>query len=104
MSRNPDDYTQRDNPPAERVGDMTGQPPTNEAADREKAARLANMLEDLQFPATKEEIKDHVNKKSPSMGNEANNVMESVVNGLKDGASYKNAYEVEKAVGLVREK
>ena len=103
MSRNPDYYTKSQNPSAERVGDMTGQPPTNEAADREKASRLANMLEDLQFPAT-EEIRDHVNKKSPSMGNETNEVMESVVNGLKDGARYQNAYEVEKAAGLVRGK
>ena len=43
---------------------MTGQPPTDEATNRDGAARLANMPEDLQFPATQQEIKDHVNKKS----------------------------------------
>jgi hypothetical protein len=107
MSRNKD-YTNPSqtgkNPPADRVGDMTGQPPTNEATDRGRAAKLANMLEDLQFPATKEEIKDHLNKKSPSAGNRSNDVMENVVNNLQDGTSYQNAYEVEKAAGLVKEK
>jgi hypothetical protein len=55
------------NPPAERVGDMTGKPPTKEPTDRDRAAKLANLLEDLQFPATTEDIKNHINKKSPSI-------------------------------------
>lgn len=29
---------------AERVGDMTGKPPSNRAADRDKAAKMANLL------------------------------------------------------------
>lgn len=36
-----------------RVGDITGEPPTNEAIDRNKAAKMANLLEDLKFPATR---------------------------------------------------
>ncbi len=32
-----------------RVGDITGEPPTNKAADRDKAAKTANLLEDLNF-------------------------------------------------------
>ena len=106
-SNNNNNYTNpsqtRENPSAERVGDATGQPATNQATDREKAAKLANMLEDLEFPATKEKIKDHVNRKSPSMGNRVNDVMESIMNRLQDGTSYENAYEVEKATGLVKE-
>ena len=34
---------------AERVGDITGEPPTNEAMDRNKASKLANLLEALNF-------------------------------------------------------
>ena len=33
---------------------------------------MANLLEGLQFPATKEDIKNHLNRKSPSMGNRVN--------------------------------
>lgn len=87
---------------AERVGDMTGEPPTNESTDRDKAAKTANLLEGLQFPATKEEIKSHINRKSPAMGNRVNDVMEAIVNNLQDGVSYSNAYDVEKAAGLVK--
>lgn len=88
--------------PAERVGDLTGQPPTNESVDRDKSTKMANLLEGLKFPATKEEIKDHINRKSPATGNRSNDVMEAIVNNLQDGASYNNAYDVEKAAGLVR--
>jgi hypothetical protein len=90
------------NAPAERVGDLTGQQPTNESTDRDKAAKTANLLEGLQFPATKEEIKSHINRKSPAMGNRINDVMEAIVNNLQDGVSYSNAYDVEKAAGLVK--
>lgn len=90
-------------PAAERVGDLTGQPPTNEPVDRERASRLANLLEDMRFPATKEEIKNHVNRKSPAAGNETNDSMETVWNNLQDGVRYSSVYEVEKAAGLVKE-
>ena len=40
----------------ERVGDITGKPPTNIATDKDKAAKMASLLEGLYFPATKEEI------------------------------------------------
>jgi hypothetical protein len=80
---------------------MTGQPPTNEATNRDMAVRIANMLEDPQFPAAKQEIKDHINKKSPA-DSESSDMMESVVSSLKDGARYENVYEIEKAAGLVK--
>ena len=84
-----------------RVGDITGEPPTNEAIDRNKAAKMANLLEDLEFPATKEDIKDHINRKSPAMGNRINDIFEVFWNNLRDDVTYNSAYEVEKAAGLV---
>jgi hypothetical protein len=83
-----------------RVGDITGEPPTNEAIDRNKAAKMANLL-DLEFPATKEDSKDHINRKSPAMGNRINDIFEVVWNNLRDNVTYNSAYEVEKAAGLV---
>ncbi len=86
-----------------RAGDITGEPPTNQATDRDKAAKMANLLEGLQFPATKEDIKNHLNRKSPAMGNRINDIFEAVWNNLPDNdkVSYNSVYEVEKAAGLV---
>ena len=85
---------------ADRAGHAT-EPAANIANDRERAAKMANLLEGLDFPATKEGIKDHINRKSPSMGNRINDIIEAVWNNLDDGATYRSAYEVEKATGLV---
>lgn len=84
-----------------RAGDLTGEPPTNKAVDRDKAAKMANLLEDLKFPATKEDIKNHINRKSPAMGNRINDIFEAVWNNLRDDMTYTSSYEVEKAAGLV---
>ncbi len=84
-----------------RAGDLTGEPPTNKAVDRDKAAKMANLLEDLKFPATKEDIKNHLNRKSPAMGNRINDIFEAVWNNLSDDMTYNSSYEVEKAAGLV---
>jgi hypothetical protein len=86
-----------------RVGDITGEPPTNQPTDRDKAAKMANLLEGLQFPATKEDIKNHLNRKSPAMGNRINDIFEAIWNNLPDNdkVSYNSVYEVEKAAGLV---
>ena len=86
----------------ERVGDLTGEAPTNETTNRDKASKMANLLEDLVFPVTKEDIKNHLNRKSPSMGNRINDVLEVVQNNLEDGVRYNSAYEIEMALGLVR--
>jgi hypothetical protein len=88
---------------AERVGDITGKPPTNEAIDRDKASKMANLLEGLEFPATKQEIRNHLNKRSPTMGNRINDMLEAVENKLDDGVEYKNAYDIERAAGLVEQ-
>jgi hypothetical protein len=92
------------NSKAERVGDITGEPPTNEAMDRNKASKLANLLEGLEFPATKEEIRNHVNTRSPSMANRINDVVEAIENSLDEGRKYGSAYDVEVAAGLVKNK
>jgi hypothetical protein len=65
---------------------------------------MANLLEGLQFPATKEDIRNHINRKSPSMANRINDVFEAVQNNLEDGVSYNNVYDIELAAGLVQKK
>src|SRR3712207_1018235 len=89
---------------AERVGDITGEPPTNEAMDRNKAIKMANLLEGVEFPATKEKIRNHINARSPSMGNRINDVVEAIENNLEDGKEYDSAYNVEVAAGLFTKK
>lgn len=86
---------------ADRVGDITGEPPTNEAVDHDKAAKMANLLEDLEFPATKEKIRNHLNARSPSMENRINDVVEAIENNLDEDTEYASAYDVEVAAGLV---
>jgi hypothetical protein len=104
MSSDPN-YTDRDRSSigarTERVGEITGQPPTNKAVDKDKASKMANLLEGLQFPATKQEIKAHLNMKSPSMGNRINDVLEAVENNLDEERRYDSAYDVEIAAGLI---
>ena len=87
---------------AERVGDITGESPTNEAMDRDKASKLANLLEGLEFPTTKEEIRNHLNTRSPSRGNRINDVIEAIENNLDDDREYGSTYDVEVASGLVK--
>ena len=89
---------------SERVGDTTGEPPANAAINRNTASKMANLLEGLQFPATKDDIKNHINRKSPTMGNRVNDVFEAVQNNLEDGVKYDNVYAVEVAAGLVEKK
>jgi hypothetical protein len=99
-------YTDRDSnneSSINRVGDISGEPPTNEATNTQVASKLANLLEGLIFPATKEKIKDHVNRKSPTMGNRINDVFEAIQNNLEDGISYNTVYEIEQA-GLVKKR
>jgi hypothetical protein len=86
---------------ADRAGDARDKP-ANEPVDRDKAAKMANLLEDLKFLATKEDIKNQLNRKSPGMGNRINDIFEAVWNNLDDGKTYNSAYEIEKAAGLVR--
>lgn len=106
LSKDPD-YTDRSSnneSSISRVGDISGESPTNEATDRQVASKLANLLEGLTFPVTKEDIKNHVNRKSPAMGNRINDVFEVIQNNLEDGISYNSVYEIEQASGLVKKR
>ena len=85
----------------DRVGDVTGEPATNRAVDRNKASKLANLLEGLEFPATKEQVRTHLNRSSPAMGNRINDVLEAIENNLDERRRYESAYDVEVAAGLV---
>ena len=53
-------YTDPANPGVDsidHVGTMTGEPADNKATDRNGVAKLANLLEGLDFPASKEDVK-----------------------------------------------
>ena len=89
---------------AERMGDVTGEPPTNEARDQDKASKLANLLEGLGFPATKGEIRNHLNARSPSMANRINDIVEAIDNNLDESREYDSVYDVEVAAGLVKKR
>src|SRR3712207_6294956 len=105
MSRDDRNYTDVEqsgiDSKAERVGDITGEPPTNEAMDRNKAIKMAKLLEGLEFPATKEKIRNHINARSPSMDNRITDVVEAIENNLENDREYDSAYNVEVAAGLV---
>jgi hypothetical protein len=110
MSHTPDDRNYTDSNESgvsstlERAGDLTGEPPSNEATNTKTASKMANLLEGLQFPATKEDIRNHINRKSPAMGNRINDVFEAIQNKLEDGVKYNSAYDIEMAAGLVEKK
>ncbi|MFL6338044.1 MAG: hypothetical protein ACJ718_02875 [Nitrososphaeraceae archaeon] len=68
---------------------------------------MANLLEGLEFPVTKEEIKDHINKKKKSKVMKNNKiivdtVLQAIQNNLQERIQYNNVYEIEKAAKLVR--
>ncbi len=84
-----------------RIEDNDRKSAENSATDIKKASKLANLLEGISFPANKENIKDHLNRLSPSMGNKINNVLEAIQNNLDENVEYKTTYEIEKAAGLV---
>ena len=86
----------------ERVGDITGEPPENIAADTKSAARMANLLEGLEFPATKDEILAHIGKRC-SDSKEDQDVVYRIKNNLQDNREYSDTYDVEQTVGLVKQ-
>lgn len=88
----------------ERVGDLTNEPAINKPRVKTTTSKMANLLEGLQFPATKEEILNHINQKSPLMGNRINDVFEIINNNLEDGIKYQNAYDIGLATNIVEKK
>ncbi|MDF0682564.1 MAG: hypothetical protein P0116_16520 [Candidatus Nitrosocosmicus sp.] len=87
-----------------RQGDKTNSPSDNEATDRAIVSKMANLLEGLQFPATTEEIKNHLNKKSPAMGNRIYDVLEAIQNNLNQNSEYQDVYDIALSTGLVKKK
>ena len=65
---------------------------------------MANSLEGLQFPVTTEEIKNHLNHKSPAMGNRINDVLEAIQNNLNPETKNHDVYDIALATGLVIKK
>jgi hypothetical protein len=90
----------------ERVGDITQEPATNEAVDTNEASKIANLLQGLRFPATKEQIKEYIaDGKSITISDEnARYTSQYIEESLRDGKRYNSTYEIEKALGLVIER
>ena len=90
----------------ERICDITPEPVTNEAVDTNEASKIANLLQGLRFPATKEQIKEYIaDGKSITISDEnARNTSQYIEESLQDGKRYNSTYEIEKALGLVIER
>jgi hypothetical protein len=73
----------------------------NKPVDKTKASKLANMLEDLDFPADKPKILFHVNQRFSSGKIQDNGLISILQNNLTDNKQYENVYEIEKQAGLV---
>jgi hypothetical protein len=83
--------------------DATQEPTTSKAIDSNEASKIANMLEGLRFPATKEQIRKYVAEGRAialSVAN-ARNTSRYIDDNLQDGRKYNNTYEIERALGLV---
>ncbi|HEX7032476.1 MAG TPA: hypothetical protein VF172_05700 [Nitrososphaera sp.] len=75
--------------------------PVNQAADRGKAPKVANLLENLAFPATKEDIKNHTNRKSSAMHNRINDISSCLEEPERRSGIQKSIFKVEKSATLV---
>jgi uncharacterized protein YgbK (DUF1537 family) len=85
------------------AGDATQEPTTSKAIDSNEASKIANMLEGLRFPATKEQIRKYVAEgRAIALSVEnARNTSRYIDDNLQDGRKYNNTYEIERALGLV---
>ena len=73
----------------------------NIPTDREKASKLANMLEGLDFPADKPKIMSYLNQKQSADSDK--DIIQKLQNNPTDNKKFENVYEIEKQAGLVRE-
>ena len=89
-----------------RAGDATQEPATNKAIDSNEASKIANLLEGLRFPATKEQIRKYIaDGKSIALSIEnARNTSQYIDDNLQNRKKYNNTYEIERALGLVVER
>lgn len=86
------------------AGDATQEPTTSKAIDSNEASKIANMLEGLRFPATKEQIRKYVAEgRAIALSVEnARSTSRYIDDNLQDGRKYNNTYEIERALGLVK--
>jgi hypothetical protein len=89
-----------------RVGDITQEPATNEAVNTSEASKIANLLQGLTFPATKEQIKNYIaDGKSITISSKSAKITSQFIeDNLQDGKKYNSTYEIERALGLVIKK
>jgi hypothetical protein len=73
---------------------LTNEPAENQTKYKKLASKLANLLKGLEILASKKNILDHINRKSPLMGNKTNDVFENISNNLKEVINYENVYEI----------
>jgi hypothetical protein len=85
------------------AGDAPQESTTTKAIDSNEASKIANMLEGLRFPATKEQIRKYIAEgRAIALSIEnARNTSHYIDDNLQDGRKYNNTYEIEKALGLV---
>ena len=90
----------------QRVGDITNEPATNEAVDTDEVSKIASLLQGITFPATKDQIKEHIaDSKSISASNEnVRNMLQYIEDNLPGEKEYNTVYEIEKSLGLVVKK
>ncbi len=67
---------------------LTNEPAENQTKYKKLASKLANLLNGLEILASKKNILDHINRKSPLMGNKTNDVFESIYYNLKEVINY----------------
>lgn len=86
-----------------RVGDVTQERATNEAVNTNEASKIANLLQGLAFPATKEQIKNYITdgKSITISGESARITSQYIEDNLQDGKKYNSTYEIERALGLI---
>ena len=91
---------------AGRVGDITQEPATNEAVNTSEASKIANLIQGLTFPATKEQIKNYITDgKSITISSKSAKITSQFIeDNLQDGKKYNSTYEIERALGLVVKK
>ena len=82
----------------------TRESPANEALNKEMAARMANLLEGLDFPITKEQIINHLQNRAGDTNQNMDDILKFVQSRLQNNLKYNNVYEIEKTMNLVKER
>jgi mannitol-specific phosphotransferase system IIBC component len=87
-----------------RESSILTQESSNKALDKDTASKMANLLEGLDFPVTKDNIINHIHGKFDNADKETlNDILKLIQNKLQNNVKYNSVYEVEKAANLVVE-